>query len=313
MKEKKGKTKLLSVKHRNLMGLCFCTLLFAVGLFMHGQVGLFFNLAGFLIVAGGTAAAAFISFKYERLKIVYEVLKRSYTSREIEADEIVGTLVDLSLKSKFRGLLSLQEDEHEATVLFLRRALGYLVDGYEAKQMRDFLSTEIQFFRMRREETERVLRTISELCPSFGLIGSIVGLIGMLAGVGDTSVIMATIPVALTATLYGVLFANFIFLPLAAHVQERTDHEVLLQKIILEGVIAIGANLHPRALENKLKSFITPSARTEKLVSMDRIRKKFNVGGQAMPEGPATHEPEEAHKFNVGFSSRAENPHKGDE
>jgi len=58
-----------------------------------------------------------------------------------------------------------------------------------------------------------------------------------------------------TSALYGVLFANFIFLPLAAHVQERTDREVLLQRIILEGVIAIGSDLHPRALENKLKSF----------------------------------------------------------
>jgi chemotaxis protein MotA len=134
---------------------------------------------------------------------------------------------------------------------------------------------------MRREETERVLRTLAEICPSFGLIGSVVGLMSMLAGVGDSSVILATIPVALTSTLYGVLFANFIFLPLAAHIQERTDREVLLQKIILEGVIAIGSDLHPRALENKLKSFLTPSDRAGKLVSLERIRKKFNVGGPA--------------------------------
>ena len=104
----------------------------------------------------------------------------------------------------------------------------------------------------------------------------------MLAGVGDTSVILATIPVALTSTLYGVLFANFIFLPFAAHLQERRDREVLLQKIILEGVIAIGSNLHPRVLENKLKSFLTPSARAEKLVSLEKIRKKFNIN----PAGP---------------------------
>jgi chemotaxis protein MotA len=244
---------------------------------MFGNVGLYFNLSGFLIVVGGTCAAAFVSFRAERLKIVYQVLKRSYRTREIEPDEIVETLVDLSLKSKLRGLLSLQEDEQEATVMFLRYALGYLVDGYDTRQMRDFMTTEINFFRMRREESERVLRTLAEICPSFGLIGSVVGLMSMLAGVGDSSVILATIPVALTSTLYGVLFANFVFIPLAAHIQERTDREVLLQKIILEGVIAIGSNLHPRALEYKLKSFLTPSSRTEKLVSIDRIRKKFNV------------------------------------
>ena len=268
--------------NRNLVGVCCFTLIFLIGFFMYGHVALYFNLSGFLIVIGGTFAVAFVSYKTERLKIVCQVLKSSYRAREIEPDEIVETLVDLSLKCKFQGLLSLQEDEHGATVLFLRHALGYLVDGYDVRQMRDFLTTEINFFQMRREETERVLRTLAEVSPSFGLIGSVVGLMSMLAGVGDTSVILATIPVALTSTLYGVLFANFIFLPFAAHLQERTDREVLLQKIILEGVIAIGSNLHPRVLENKLKSFLTPSARAEKLVSLEKIRKKFNIN----PAGP---------------------------
>jgi chemotaxis protein MotA len=267
--------------HRNLVGVCCFTLLFLTGFFMFGNVGLYFNLSGILIVVGGTSAAAFISFKFDRLKIVWQVLRRSYRAREIGPEEIVETLVDLSLKSRFRGLLSLQEDEQEATVMFLRRALGYLVDGYDVRQMRDFLTTEINFFRMRREETERVLRTMAEICPSFGLIGSVVGLMSMLAGVGDSSVILATIPVALTSTLYGVLFANFIFLPLAAHIQQQTDREALLQKIILEGVVAIGSELHPRALENKLKSFLTPSDREGKLVSLERIRQKFNVEAEA--------------------------------
>jgi chemotaxis protein MotA len=282
LRGKPSNSKLIKIiigNHRNLIGVCCFLLLFFTGFFMYGHVGLYFNLSGFLIVIGGTFASALVSFRFERLKILFQVLKASYSAREIEPDEIVETLVDLSLKRKFRGLLSLQEDEQQTTVLFLRRALGYLVDGYDIRQMRDFLNTEINFFRMRREETERVLRTMAEFCPSFGLIGSVVGLMSMLAGVGDTSVILATIPVALTSTLYGVLFANFIFLPLAAHIQERTDREVLLKKIILEGVIAIGSNLHPRALENKLKSFLTPSARIEKMVSLERIRNKFNIGG----------------------------------
>lgn len=296
MKFNMGAVKAFFSNHCNLLGVCGFTLVFVAGFLMFGNIGLYFNLSGFMIVMGGTCAAAFISFKFERLKIVYRVLKRSYRQREIAPEEIVETLVDLSLKSKLRGLLSLQEDEQEATVMFLRHALGYLVDGYDTRQMRDFLTTEINFFRMRREETERVLRTLAEICPAFGLIGSVVGLMSMLAGVGDSSVILATIPVALTSTLYGVLFANFIFLPLAAHVQERTDREVLLQKIILEGVIAIGSDLHPRALENKLKSFLTPSDRAGKLVSLERIRKKFNVGAAAKPQ------PNEAHP---GFSPAA--------
>ncbi len=109
-----------------------------------------------------------------------------------EPDEIVEILVDLSVKSKLRGLLSLQEDENETSILFLRRALGFLVDAYPSHQIKDFLNTEMYFFRLRREESERVLRTMAEICPAFGIVGSVVGLISMLVGVGDSSAILAT-------------------------------------------------------------------------------------------------------------------------
>jgi chemotaxis protein MotA len=137
---------------------------------------------------------------------------------------------------------------------------------------------------MRREDSERVLRTIGDLFPSFGLVGSIVGLIGMLAGVGDTSVILATVPVALTSTLYGVIFANFFFIPFAANLRERTDHELLLQKIITDGIMAIESEVDPRVLERKMKSFLTPSSREGRLVSLERIQARFNI----TPEGDST-------------------------
>jgi chemotaxis protein MotA len=263
--------------HRNSVGLAFFLVLFLSGFFIGGQIGLYFNLAGFLVVVGGTMGAAMISFRMERLAVVWKVVNASFRSRRKRPEEIIEALVDLSLKSKLKGLLSLQEDEEEASVLFLRHSLGLLVDGYPTVQIRDFLNTEMFFFKIRREEIERVLRTLAESCPSFGLVGSVVGLIGMLVGIGDTATILSTIPIALTSTLYGLLFANFLFLPLAAHIRERTDHELLLQKIILEGVVAIGSNLHPRTLEMKLKSFLTPSSRKGKLVSIERIREMFKV------------------------------------
>jgi chemotaxis protein MotA len=276
--------------HRNRVGLAIFLVLFLAGIIIGGQIGLYFNLAGFLIVVGGTMGAAMISFGVDRLGVVWKVINVSLRSRQKRPEEIIEALVDLSLKSKLKGLVSLQEDEEEASVLFLRHALGLLVDGYPPAQIRDFLNTEMFFFRMRRDEIEKILRTLGESSPAFGLVGSIVGLIAMLAGVGDTATILQTVPIALTSTLYGLLLANFLFLPLNAHIQERTDHELLLQKIILEGVVAIGSNLHPRTLEMKLKSLLTPSSRKGKLVSIERIREMFKVEKgvetEALPEIP---------------------------
>ncbi len=265
------------MERKKLIGLLFFTILFIMGFAIHGNVGLYFNVAALLIVIGGTLGATLMSFRFKRLAILYKVLKTSYRTRPKEPDEIVEILIDLSVKSKLEGLLSLQEDEAETSILFLRRALGFLVDGYPGEQIKKILKTEMVFFKIRREESERVLRTMAEICPSFGLVGSVVGLIGMLAGVGDTSVIIATIPIALTSTLYGVVFANYFLLPFAANIRERTDHELLLQKIILEGVMAIGSELNPRLLEVKLKSFLTPSLRKGRLVSIERLRERFKI------------------------------------
>ena len=272
-----GATRWWIKERKNIFGLAVCVALFVSGFAIHGNVGLYGNLAALLIVIGGTFGATMICFQTKRLAIVYKVLTTSYCTRVKEPDEIVEILVDLSVKSRLKGLLSLEEDEEATSITFLRRALGFLVDGYKAEEIKDFLNTEMYFFRVRRDESERVLRTMAEIAPAFGLVGSVVGLIALLAGINESSNILATVPIALTSTLYGVVLANFFFLPFAANIREKTDRELLLQKIITDGVLAIESEVNPRVLEMKLKSFLTPSSRQGRLVSLKRIQEKFNI------------------------------------
>jgi len=235
---------------RNIIGLAICTGLFLSGFFIHGNTGLYLNLSGFLIVIGGTIGgtlgATFLSYRMDRILILMKVVKTAYGKPVRESDEIVRILVDLSVKKRMQGALALQEDEDEITIMFLRQAIGMLIDGYDQDQIRDHLRAEMYFFRMRRDETLRVLQTMADIAPSFGLVGSVVGLIGMLAGAGNSAVIMATVPIALTSTLYGVVLANFVFVPVTACIRERTVQELFLQNIITEGVLAIARDLHPR-------------------------------------------------------------------
>lgn len=265
------------MEKKTLIGITASILVLVAGFVINGSIGLYFNLVSMLIVLGGVFGAAFISFRWERLVIVYRVLRSLYRTKVRTPEEIVETLVDLSVKSKVTGILSLQDDQEETSINFLKRALGLLVDGFPKEQIREILTTEMYFFKLRRQESERVLRTIAEVCPPFGLIGSIVGLLGLFStGYDDASVLQA-IATALTATVYGAILAYFLFIPFAAHIRERTDNELLLQKIILEGVIAIESELKPRMLELKLKSFLTPSSRAGKIVSLERIKERFKI------------------------------------
>ncbi|HEB69446.1 MAG TPA: flagellar motor protein MotA [Desulfobulbus sp.] len=265
------------MKRQNILGLVICILIFAAGFMIKGNISMYFNIAGFMIVIGGSLTAALLSFRMERLRITFKVVRASYSHRIKSEAEIVDILINLAIKSQIKGVLSLQDEEQETSILFLRRGLGCLVDNYEPAQIRDILNTEMYFFKLRREDSERVLRTIGDFFPAFGIIGSVVGLIAMLGGIGDTSIILATIPVALTSTLYGLIFSNFFFVPFAANLRERTNQELLLQKIIMEGIIAIDSELNPTVLKTKLLSFLTPSERKADLVPLAKIRERFRI------------------------------------
>ncbi|MDH3355221.1 MAG: MotA/TolQ/ExbB proton channel family protein [Chromatiales bacterium] len=275
--------------YKNLIALIICLGIFLLGFILKGNLSLYFNIAGFMVVVGGSAAAAVVSYGIHRLVIVYRVTKYSYKGEATSEKEIISILMDLSIRSKVQGILALQEHESEISTLFLRRALGCLVDGFKPDEIRDVLNTEMYFFKLRRDEVERVLRTIGNFLPAFGIVGSVVGLISMLAGIGDTSVILSAVPVALTSTLYGIALSNFLFIPFAENIRERTKQELLLQKIIIDGVIAIETEANPRLLESKLQSFLTPSERSDELVSYHQIIKRFKL----------KHDEEKAQKSNT--------------
>ncbi|HBG17867.1 MAG: flagellar motor protein MotA [Desulfobacterales bacterium GWB2_56_26] len=276
--------------NKNFLGLLFCCALFLAGFVINGNISLYFNLSGIMIVVGGTFAAALVSFKVDQLYIVVRVLFAAYRRPVTKETDIINILIDLSIRSRMEGIITLQNMENETTVLFLRRALACLVDGYKIDQIRDILNTEMYFFRLRREDSERVIRAIADYFPAFGLIGSVVGLIAMLGGVGDTSVILKSVPIALTSTLYGLVFANFFFLPFAATVRERTNHELLLQKIIMEGVVAINSEMNPVILKTKLESFLTPSERDNKLLSYAKLKERFKIERELQNEEAEEHE-----------------------
>ena len=265
----------LKQTRKNIIGLVICVALFLTGFVLPGNTGLYMNLSGFLIVIGGILGATLLSYHMNRIEILLKVLKTAYGSKTKDPGEVVRVLVSLAVKRRVKGVLALQDDEDETTIEFLKQAIGLLVDGCTKEQIKDSLSAEMYFFRMRRDETRRVLQTMADVAPSFGLVGSVVGLIGMLAGVGDPVVIMKTVPVALTSTLYGIVFANFLFLPFEANIRERTVKELFLQKIITEGILAISDELHPRLLERKLNSFLTPSARNGRFVAVENIYEKL--------------------------------------
>ena len=262
---------------QNLVGGGICAIIF-IGCFFFGEGGmvLYFNLVSFLVVISGTLGAAFLSFPYDRLKNAYKVAVNSYKRDKVNsADQVVNILLDISVRSRADGLLSLEELEETTQISFLKNALSLLVDGYREDEIRSILHNEMRCFKIRRSDSERVYRTAALVAPGFGVAGSIIGLIGMLCGVGDSGVILATIPIALTSTLYGTVLSYFVLVPVAENIHSKTKQELFLQSIMTDGIIEIGREQNLFKLEKRLSSFLTPSAREGKQESLKELRNRY--------------------------------------
>ncbi len=265
------------IKH-NYLGALICLLIF-VGCFFWGEGGtvvFYLNMVSLLVVVSGTLGAVFLSHPFSRLSSAFKVAKNVYSKDIISSsDEVVNILLDLAVRSKYDGILSLEKYEKQITVSFLKDALAMLVDGYSDEEIKDILHTEMYFFKLRRQQSERVFRTMAAVAPPFGVAGSIIGLIGMLVGMGDTGIILKTIPLALTSTLYAIILSYFILIPIAEAIYSKTQRELYLQSIISEGVMEIAREKNVYKLEKKLSIFLTPSLREDAGQSIRQIQRRY--------------------------------------
>jgi len=239
------------------------------------NVEMYFNVIALLVVISGTIGSGFLSYSFSRIKSALLVARNAYFAHLPSQDDIIKALLEMAVKSRYDGILSLERALDRTHATFLRDALNMLVDGFQESELKDVLMTETYFFKQRRAQNERVFRTMARSAPAFGIIGSVIGLIGMVSGLGDMNVILSTIPIALTSTLYGILLSNFLLTPIAENIYARTHEELLLQKMIINGVLAISSEQNPYKLEKKLCSFLTPSIRKENERSFEGIRKRY--------------------------------------
>lgn len=265
----------MNSKQHSLIGIIICTLLLLGSMLIGDGRTLMFNLEGLVVVIAGTLGATFISYPSQVLHVTLRVAVNSYRAKIPSGKEIVDSLLHLSLLSKIDGLLALEEGEERASVLFLKRALSMLVDGFNVDDLRETLYTEIHFFQQRRALQERVFRHMAILAPAFGVAGGVIGLVGMLAGIGDTGIILHTIPIALTSTLYGIIVAYFICIPIAENIHAKTQEELLIHKLIAEGVSLIGQEYNTVKLQTRLHSFVTPYERDIQHMTIKEIRDRY--------------------------------------
>lgn len=222
---------------------------------------LFLNFPGFLIVVGGTLAATFVKFP---LKNVFSALKTGASSALKNVYEDPRGLIDVSLdlaeRARKNGLLALEGAQVDNP--FFKRGIKLCVDGHPLEVVRGALLRDMELSIHRHEEGARIFKAIGDSAPAFGMIGTLVGLVQMLANMSDAASIGPAMAIALLTTLYGAVIANLMALPIADKLETKTEEERLTKELILEAITQIHGRQSPMILADILEGFLPENQRT---------------------------------------------------
>ncbi len=227
--------------------------------YLGGELDLFWNIPSVFITLGGSFAALLMSFDIKQIKGVFSLTKHVLFSEPRDPLEVVYLFSELARKARREGLLGLEEDISRLEDPFYQKGIRMMVDAMDPELMRGILQMDIEATAQRHELGQKIFLTWGSLAPSFGMLGTLIGLIQMLSRLEDPSTLGPAMAVALLTTFYGMLMASLVFNPIANKLGLRSREELLLKNIILEGIISIQSGMNPRILEEKLKSFLPSS------------------------------------------------------
>lgn len=220
---------------------------------------MFVDIASVVMVVGGAICAVFVQLPLNvclgGIKVTMKIIK----SNIADPKALIVSIVEAAETARKGSVLALEKVEIEDP--FLAKIIRYLVDGYSPEAINQLIDLEIFTVSERHSNGKAIYDGLGEFAPAFGMIGTVIGLIVIMANLSDPDAIGPGIAVALITTLYGALFANLFFIPMSKKLKFRSDQELLNMEIVKAGVNSIINGENPRAIKLKLASFLSPGDR----------------------------------------------------
>lgn len=221
----------------------------------------FFDAASIFITIGCTIAVVVASFPPKTLASMPKHFGVILNSNRFNPLDIIDQLVELAQTARKNGLLALESKANEQEDPFFQQAIMLIVDANDPDKVRAILENDIACMSARHEDSAAMYDKASSVAPAFGMVGTLVGLINMLNNMslasGGSSTIGKDMGTALITTLYGCILAHIVFGPIANNLRIRDGEEVLCKEIIVEGIMSIQSGENPKALREKLLTYIS--------------------------------------------------------
>jgi chemotaxis protein MotA len=249
----------------SIIGLVLAFGCVAAGVLLEGgHLGSFVSLSSFCIVIGGSTGATVIGSAMGDVKRLPLLIVSVVKPAAREWEETVKEMVELAGMARRDGLLSLESYISVQKDDFIRAGLRLIVDGADSEVLHHVLETRLEAVEEEGKRAEKMFEQLGGFCPTLGIVGTVTGLIHVLGNLSEPDKLGESIAVAFIATLYGIGFANLVFLPCANKLKLRSETSLRYYRMIIAGLTAVQAGENPLATEEKMRSFITEAVKPGK-------------------------------------------------
>ncbi len=236
-----------------------------------GKLIWFLNFNSLLIVVGGTLAATMVNLPITAMKNILNIIKNVFKGEDYDYVGIINEIVEKAEKGRKDGLLSLEAELPNMREGFFKNGIELAINERDSSRLRTFLNLEMKNISSRHIAGQELFLYMGSYAPAFGMLGTVLGLIVMMnnfAGGEEVDIaasydvserfakLLSGMGLALITTFYGVFMANMIFLPIGGKLKRRSENEMMLKSIIVEGIISIHAREHPILIQEKLMTFV---------------------------------------------------------
>ena len=235
-----------------------------------GTMGGIIDVPSLFMTIGGSWMALFICAPLNKCLGLFGIMGRAFKIPDFGEKTIVQNMVALSEKARREGILALEEGLEDLDDAFMKNGLRLVVDGTDGNVIRAIMENELSQIESRHMGWISLVTAWGGYAPGFGMIGTVLGLIGMLNNLEDKSSLGPNMAVALVTTLYGALLANWILGPIANKLADHNSREAQVKEMIIEGVLSIQAGDNPRILAMKLLTYLDP--KTRKAIEADVLK-----------------------------------------
>lgn len=242
-----------------IVGIVGALALIVISMLMSGEIGMFVNMPSIVIVFGGTVFAVMAKYGLGQFLSSFKIAGKSFTAKLPDPNDLIDEVVGLADEARKGGLLSLEGKE--VSYDFLARGIQLLVDGHDPDIVKGLLSKDRNQATRRHGIGSSIFAAMADVAPAMGMIGTLIGLVAMLANMDDPKAIGPAMAVALLTTLYGALLANAVFSPISDKLKLRADEESLLKSLTIDALLAIQNGQNPRIIDSMLRNYLPEAKR----------------------------------------------------